>query len=285
MIDLSLASTPFGWLIIGYLTLSGVACGASLAAVFFMRSDDETSRHIVRTALWLAVAAIGIGALFLIADLESPSRFYLNFLEFNTSSVIAWGTRIVTIFLVLCLVSALLLSRNVQSNSVNPLLSGSLLVFSLAVGIYPAFVLGQAVARPLWEPLWIAPLFFIVGVHSGVACLYLITREKWSEARLAMMKRVELPFIVLQVALFAGLIASAAVSSSGIERLFYGELAVWFWGGVVAIGWALPLLVGLRKSASQQAIVLNQLAFLMGALALRVVIVLGGQGAESFIGA
>ncbi len=285
MIDLSLASTPFGWLIIGYLTLSGVACGASLAAVFFMRSDDETSRHIVRTALWLAVAAIGIGALFLIADLESPSRFYLNFLEFNTSSVIAWGTRIVTIFLVLCLVSALLLSRNVQSNSVNPLLSGSLLVFSLAVGIYPAFVLGQAVARPLWEPLWIAPLFFIVGVHSGVACLYLITREKWNEARLAMMKRVELPFIVLQVALFAGLIASAAVSSSGIERLFYGELAVWFWGGVVAIGWALPLLVGLRKSASQQAIVLNQLAFLMGALALRVVIVLGGQGAESFIGA
>ncbi len=285
MIDFSLASTPFGWLIIGYLTLSGVACGASLAAVFFMRSDDETSRHIVRTALWLAVAAIGIGALFLIADLESPGRFYLNFLEFNTSSVIAWGTRIVTIFLVLCLVSALLLSRNVQSNSVNPLLSGSLLVFSLAVGIYPAFVLGQAVARPLWEPVWIAPLFFIVGVHSGVACLYLITREKWNEARLAMMRRFDLPFIVLQVALFAGLIASAAVSSSGIERLFYGELAVWFWGGVVAIGWALPLLVGLRKSASQQAIVLNQLAFLMGALALRVVIVLGGQGAESFIGA
>ena len=285
MIDFGLASTPFGWFIIAYLTLSGVACGASLAAVFFMRSDDASSRHIVRTALWLAVAAIGIGALFLIADLESPSRFYLNFLEFNPSSVIAWGTRIITVFLALCLVSALLLSRNVQSNSVNPLLSGSLLVFSLAVGIYPAFVLGQAVARPLWEPLWIAPLFFIVGVHSGIACLYLLTREKWNEARLAMMKRFDLPFIVVQVALFGGLIASAAVSSGAIERLFYGELAAWFWGGVVAIGWAVPLLVGLKKSAGQQTILLNQLAFLWGAFALRVVIVLGGQGAESFIGA
>ena len=285
MIDLSLASTPFGWFIIAYLTLAGVACGASLAAVFFMRSNDAASRTIVRTALWLAVGAIGIGALFLIADLESPSRFYLNFLEFNTSSAIAWGTRIVTIFLILCLVTVLLLSRNGQSNSVSPLLSGSLLVFSLAIGIYPAFVLGQAVARPLWEPLWIAPLFFIVGVHSGIACLYLITREKWNESRLALIKRIDLPFIVLQVALFAGLIASAAVSSGGIERLFYGELAVWFWGGVVVIGWALPLLVGFKKSASQQTIVLNQLAFLWGAIALRVVVVLGGQGAESFIGA
>lgn len=285
MVNLSLASTPFGWFIIAYLTLAGVACGASLAAVFFMRSDDESSRHIVRTALWLAVAAIGIGALFLISDLERPGRFYLNFLEFNTSSVIAWGTRIVTVFLVLCLVSALLLSRKAQANSLNPLLRGLLLVFSLAVGIYPAFVLGQAVARPLWEPLWIAPLFFIVGVHSGIACLYLLTREKWNEARLATIKRFDLPFIVLQVALFAGLIASATVSSGGIERLFFGELAVWFWLGVVAIGWAVPLLMGLKKFAGRQAIVMTQLAFLAGAFALRVVIVLGGQGTESFIGA
>ena len=220
--NLNLATTPFGWFIIAYLTLSGVACGASLCAVIFMRANDESSHHIVKTALWLAVAAIGIGTIFLIADLENPSRFFLNFLEFNTLSVIAWGTRIITIFLMLCIFSALLLSPDSLSNSVGPLLRGLLLVFSLAVGIYPAFVLGQGVAQPLWDALWIAPLFFVVGVHSGMACLYLLTREKWNEARLAMMRRLDLPFIMLQIVLFVGLIALTTVSSRGIERLFYG---------------------------------------------------------------
>ena len=285
MMDLNLASTPFGWFIIAYLTLSGVACGASLCAVLFMHSNDQSSRHIVKTALWLAIASMGIGAIFLLADLENPSQFYLNFLEFNTSSVIAWGTRIISIFFMLCIFIVLLLSLDSQSNSVGSLLRGLLLVFSLAIGIYPAFVLGQGVARPLWDTLWIAPLFFIVGVHSGVACLYLFTREKWSEARLAIMRRLDLPFIVLQIVLVLGLIALTAVSSTGIERLIFGELALWFWGGVVAIGWVIPLLSGIKASVSKQYIILSQLCFLWGAFALRVVIVLGGQGAESFIGA
>ncbi len=283
--NFDLVLTPFGWFIVAYLVLAGLSCGAGLCAVVFMGSNDESSRHIVKTALWLAVAAMGVGAIFLIADLERASRFSLNFLEFNTSSAIAWGTRIIAIFLMLCIYSALLLSRESQSNPVGPLLRGLLLVFSLAVGIYPAFVLGQGVARPLWDTLWLAPLFLVVGSHSGMALLYLLTHEKWSQARLAVMRRLDFPFIVLQIVFFAGLIALTTVSSNGIQRLFYGEFAPWFWVGVVAIGWTMPLLMAIKRSVNKRYIVLSQLCFLCGAFALRVVIVLGGQGAESFIGA
>ena len=283
--NFDLILTPFGWFIVAYLVLAGLASGAGLCAAIFMGSNDAPSRHIVKTALWLAVAAMGVGAIFLIADLERAHRFFLNFLQFNPSSAIAWGTRIIAIFLMLCIYSALLLSRESQSNPVGPWLRGLLLVFSLVVGAYPAFVLGQGVARPLWDALWLAPLFLIVGSHSGMALLYLLTHEKWSEARMAMMRRLDLPFIGLQIVLFVGLIALTTVSSSGIERLFYGQFALWFWGGVVAIGWAIPFLLGIQRSVSKQYIVLSQLCFLCGAVALRVVIVLGGQGAESFIGA
>ena len=155
------ALTPFGWPIVIYLTLAGLACGATLCAVFFLhwegKAREGQSYAIVKASLYLAITAILIGALLLVFDLKSSDRFYLNFTEFNPTSAIAWGTRIITLFVMLCVFALVLLragNDTDKSNPIGPLLTGFLIFFALAVGIYPAMVLGQAsIARPLWETI------------------------------------------------------------------------------------------------------------------------------------
>jgi len=285
--NFSNAFTPFGWPIVIYLTLAGLACGATLCAVAFLhfenKAKDGQSSSIVKTSLYLAVASILIGSLFLAYDLGSSGRFYLNFLEFNPSSAIAWGTRIITIFVMLCVFSLVLLNTKGPGKPIGPVLIGLLVLFSLAVGIYPALVLGQATARPLWEPLLLIPLFLLLGIHTGFASVQLLTFNKWTEESLAKIKRLDIGIIILQVILFGLLISLTSFSSAGKERLFSGEFAIWFWVGVVLIGWALPFFTSFSASSSKKIMLLSQLCFIFGAFALRTVIVFGGQGAQAFI--
>lgn len=284
--------TPFGWPIVVYLTLAGLACGATCCAVYFLRSKAKAkqgqSYSIVRTSLYVAAAAILVGVLLLVFDLKSSDRFYLNFLEFNPSSAIAWGTRIITLFFMLCIFSLILLRRvntKDRSNPIGPILTGLLIFFALAVGIYPALVLGQAtIARPLWEPLLLIPMFLLLGLHSGFALVQLLTLNKWTDKSLEQIRKLDLGAIVIQVVLFALLILVTHFSSAGKDQLFFGQLSLWFWIGVVVIGWAIPFIMSSRSSPSKNTIMLTQLCFLCGAVSLRTIIVFSGQGAQAFLG-
>lgn len=287
------AFTPFGWPIVIYLTLAGLACGASLCGVYFLRSKNKAlegqSYAVTKTSLYVAIGAIAFGAVLLLYDLQHPSHFYLNFFEFNSSSAIAWGTRIITIFVMLCIFSLILLStvnEDNTSNPIGPILTGLLVFFALATGIYPAFVLGQAaIARPLWEPLLLVPLFLLLGLHSGFALVQLLTFKKWTKETLEHIRKLDLIAIIIQVVLFVLLIFISSFSATGKEQIFFGEFALWFWIGIVLIGWALPFFASSRSIFSEQrGLILSQLCFLFGAFAVRTVIVFGGQGAQAFIG-
>lgn len=286
------AFTPFGWPIVIYLTLAGLAFGATFCALFFLRfetaANEGQSYSIVKTSLYIAIGTIFIGMLFLVFDLKSSERFYLNFLEFNPSSAIAWGTRIITLFLMLCVFVLLLLSTVNDKDKSNPigwLLMGLLFLFALMVGAYPAMVLGQAsIARPLWEPLLLIPMFLLLGLHSGVALVQLLTLNKWTEKSLEKVRKLDLIAIVIQVVLFALLILFTHFSAAGKSQLFFGAFALWFWLGVVVIGWGIPIFMSIKFSASKKAILLTQFCFLCGAFSLRTVIVFNGQGASAFLG-
>lgn len=269
-----------------------MACGATFCGLFFLHSKEKAlegqSYAIVKTSLYLAISAILVGILLLVFDLKSSERFYLNFMEFNPESAIAWGTRIITLFVMLCVFSLVLLTTvndNDKSNPIGPLLTALLVFFALAVGIYPALVLGQAtIARPLWEPLLLMPLFLLLGLHSGFALVQLLTADKWTDKSLEQIRKLDLGAIGIQIVLFALLIISTTFSSAGKEQLFFGECALWFWVGVVFIGWVLPFITSSSSSRSKNTLILTQLCFIFGAFALRTVIVFSGQGTQAFIG-
>lgn len=294
------AFTPFGWPIVIYLTLAGVACGACLCAVYFLRAKNKAqqgqSYAVAKTALFVAVGVILLGALLLLYDLQNPGNFYLNFLEFNPDSAIAWGTRIIAIFLMLCVFSLVLLyamdknKADTKTNPIGPILTGLLIFFALAIGIYPAYVLGQAgIARPLWEPLLLMPLFLLLGLHSGFALVQLLTYKKWTKEALEQIRKLDMGAIIIEVLLFALLITVTSFSSAGKDRLFFGEFALWFWVGVVFIGWIIPFFASSRLASSssfpaKSVMLLAPLCLVVGAFALRTVIVFSGQGAQAFFG-
>ncbi|GEM_PF-1156296 len=283
------ALIPFGWPIVLYLTLAGLACGAVLCAVLFLYSQEKAKDGqapvVFKTGLYLAIVAILTGALFLIYDLGSSDRFYLNFSQFNPSSAIAWGTRIISLFVLLCIYSLILIHRRAESDSIGPVLGALLVLFALAVGIYPAFVLAQAVARPLWDPLFLVPLFLVLGVNTGFAGVQLLTYRRWTDESLAQLRNVDIAIVFLEIALFISMLTASSLSPAALDRFFKGDLALWFWLGVVVIGWGWPLLVSFRHKLSVRSMVSAQLGFIVGAFALRTIIVFGGQGPQSFLGA
>jgi formate-dependent nitrite reductase membrane component NrfD len=164
-------------------------------------------------------------------------------------------------------------------------LTGLLIFFALAIGIYPAMVLGQAtIARPLWEPLLLIPLFLLLGLHSGFALVQLLTSSRWTDESLEQIRKLDLIAIGIQIVLFALLVIFTSFSSAGKEQVFYGDFALWFWGGVVFIGWVLPFIVSSSSVRSKNALIVTQLCFIIGSFSLRTVIVFNGQGAHAFIG-
>ena len=211
-------------------------------------------------------------------------NFFLLLTEFNTSSVVAWGVRFIIIFTLLCLLSALVYDQN-SNNSVGKILRSILLIFALIIGIYPALVLGQATARALWEVSILIPLFLIVGLHSGLACLQLIADKTWHQANQSLMSKFDLVFILISAGLVLLLIFTTPISNSARESLLYGDYALWFWLGLVLVGWVLPLLSKVLKTYNKTNIILRQLCFISSAFALRAFIVFGGQSSAAFIGA
>lgn len=61
-----------------------------------------------------------------------------------------------------------------------------------------------------------------------------------------------------------------------------GELAPWLWGGVVLLGWLVPLALALWDGG-RGALILRATAVLAGALALRTLLVFGGQGSAALL--
>ena len=263
---LTTSLTPFAWPVVIYLTLAGAAAGTALAAAVARFGGQEA---FARRGFLVATAALALGAVFLIFDLESPASFGLILTSFNPASAIAWGARALVLFGAACLVAGLTRSR---------VAAGVAAGLAVAVAAYPAWVLHQAEARPLWQSLWIAPLLLASVLHMGLAGKVLLERGSTSVSR-----GLEAGLVGAQV-IFAALwlVSVTALRPEGVHRLLAGDLAPWLWLGFLAVGLVVPLL-GLSRSSGIARLAALGAAPLVGGLALRVVLILGGQGpAASF---
>ena len=300
--DLSLTSTPFGWPVITYMTLAGVASGACLIGCLGLLSTKQRFQSLGRQALLVVVVSIVLGAGFLVLDLEAPSRFWFILTYFNPSSVIAWGARATVVFGLLCAFVWLVGYPQEVSSQSNRLSSSGfkallivLIFLAVTVGLYPAFVLRQAVARPLWTNPVIAPLFFTSGLHTGITALALLAivrplnsgkgSEGWTDDDLRNARRVDAFLIFVQAALlFAFLSLSNTAPPQAIARLTTGALSAWLWAGIIFVGWLLPLVQMIVIADRGWGVAARGICILVGGFSLRAFIILGGQGSIAFFG-
>jgi protein NrfD len=181
------------------------------------------------------------------------------------------------------------------------------LVFGIGVGIYTGILLNTMVARPLWNTAVLPLLFLFSGLSAAAAAVHLATRllpgrpaprSLLGGAIAAMTQplgpqlperdtvnsviRADIVFLMVELVLIALMLLSLSTSSlshiQAVKLLFSGSNGLLFWGGVVALGIVLPIVLqGLELSHRLPHTVLPALLVLAGGFALRWVLVNAGQ--------
>lgn len=297
----------WGWPVILYLFLGGMAAGAALAAGLLSRLGGPRYRPAEQAGALIAAAAATIGTLLLILDLGigrwKPWR--LVFLYLNWRSPMTWGTWILTLFVPVTLLLALALTTTgprsrllatvvTLARRLEGVLRGLTVVLAVALGTYTGLLLSAVSTYPLWRT-WLLPVLFAVSSAStglSAALIGGLARDRGLATDLHQLNRTHVALIVVElVALTAwlGSVASSSVAGSqSVALLIGGALAPLFWVGVVLIGLVGPAgLFAYAHGAGRRATVMalsGDAGVLAGGLVLRflvlaaVVPVLTGPG-------
>jgi Fe-S-cluster-containing dehydrogenase component/formate-dependent nitrite reductase membrane component NrfD len=249
--DVAHPERPWGWRVAAYLWTKSIAAGAFLIAALGIGGGLLTADALTG----LAVPAIGLAfllltTLLLVLDLKRPERFLYLLFKPNPRSWLVLGG------FILCaagLLGTLWLLAGVAGNLMAmQLLAWPVAAVAAATAGYSAFLFGQAEGRDFWQSPLLLPHLLVAALVGGAASLLLAARLLGSASIVAG---------GLGLVLWASLLVSALVLGAellgrhGTEEarraarlLTHGPLRVPLWGGVVAAGIVLPLVLLLSAS-------------------------------------
>ena len=281
----------WGWWIVLYFFFGGLTGGVYFAAAWLDLFGDRTDRAAMRVGHLLAFPLIVLCAVFLIADLGQPLRFWHMIFQserfpepiLKPYSPMSLGSGILFVFgLVsfLSFVDALLARSRLLHGPGNPI--GKLLsVVGALAGLSLAGYTGALLNvsnEPVWgNSPWVSALFVFSGVSTGIAALLLFARrtspatvEKLSEADNYMMLFELITLIVFLATL-------GAVGS----RFIFGSATLVLFAIVLIVGLLLPLAIHWRPGLAggmRTASVLAAVLVLVGGFVLRWAVLAGPQG-------
>lgn len=283
-------SPDWGWYIVLYFFVGGIAAGAYLTGALLELFGERADRTAMRIAHWLAFPLLVISGLLLIVDLRRPERFFhmlfqsdqMPLLAFKWWSPMSVGSWVLLLFSAVAFVSfvdALLEARTGRSYIHRGLLGTVWSVVGSALGLFFASYTGVLLATtnfPVWSTSpWISVLFLASAMSTGLATILLLltlgrrypvgTRHKLEEADRYTMG-LELLLVVAFVATLGALALPFAASTPALLLL---------WGGVVVVGLLVPLLLNLRPTMLGSAsTVAGGVLALVGGFILRYVVVM-----------
>lgn len=249
-------------LIAAYLFLAGMGAGAFVLGALAGQAKTPAPA-MKRIGFIVGPAAVAVGTLLLVFDahagLTNPGRFFL--LIANLNSVMAWGVIILSLFIVVTAIDAVLL---LVKKSTPRALDIAGVVLAVCVATYTGVLLGDAsVAFPLWHPVVLPVLFVVSATSTGFAAVLLLTHlaapgEAHALPFLEKTGKI-LPVVeaVLVVALLAVVSATsgsgAGAAKASVANLLSGSYAVAFWLGFAIIGLAMPFALEMMRGKQAKA--------------------------------
>jgi formate-dependent nitrite reductase membrane component NrfD len=272
----------FSSFIVWYLFLAGVGSGAFIVAAFsiFAPSASLTSSHQApssrfapsgfagqaasaafpgvvythvrwlrsTTGLVIATASMAVAALSLLFDFAEPLKTWRVVLT-PFSSLASFGANVVPVFTLLTFLLMVVLLfrwRLPRWLLILAFAFGSLL--ACAVMLYAGLLLAGMVSIDVWHT-WLVPLLFVISSLScGLAAvlffetIFLGVQKRGFELRwrllfaLGLLELAALGVFLVERGLFS------STARDSILMLLGGEQAIFFLGGVVAVGIVLPLM-------------------------------------------
>jgi formate-dependent nitrite reductase membrane component NrfD len=301
--NLFVADPHWGWWIVLYFFLGGIAAGAYFSATLIEWVGREADRELARVGYLIAFPLVLLCGVVLIVDLDRPERFWHMLVKsevvhqamregwpwsarswhllgrapllkwWSPMSIGSWALWFFGLFSSLSFSASLWpsawLARHFRAS-----LPGRVIQFlGCAVGFFVAAYTGSlltATNQPLWsDSTWIAPLFLTSAASTGIATILLLTRWRGavSPEALNRLERADLWALGLELGVFAIFVASLGAVLVPVWSTWQGKLLLL---GTPVLGLLLPLAFHLRLGASGRRNALGAAAFaLVGGFVLR----------------
>ena len=284
------ASPGFGWPIILYFFIGGIAAGALLLAGLLRLFGTADDRPYIRIGSIVALVGAVISGIVLILDLTVPLRFWHMVIQNNTGRLMFkwWSPMSVGIWILL-LFGIFSLAAVLESLATDdhPRLRAFLflsrpplativaiggIIYGLALAGYTGVLLAVT-NRPVWaDSSWLGIVFLFSAVSTAIATLLLLSHWRRVDATitndwLARFDNVTLVLEFLAIVFFL-------ISLGGAIRGLLNAWGVVLVLGVMVVGIILPLVIQRRPSHSA---VLPAVLVLAGGFMLRMVIILSSE--------
>lgn len=189
---------------------------------------------------WFIVLALGGGSF--LVHMGRPLRAYRTLMRPQTS----WISRGVIFIGLFGVIGAILMALSYVAPNLNLFALQIIAAIScFLVALYGGLLLNYIRAIPLWNSGMLPLTLIVAGFWGGAEILLginLLTGV--GVERVEPWIRVLLPFFALLIPLYLATIHYSSVIGSGsVLRILTGDLALYFYGGVVVIGLVLPLIV------------------------------------------
>ena len=307
---MSLGEMSWNWQLWIDMWAAGIAGGAYLVAFLANKYSGGKYSNLFRLSVLTGVPLAIIGVFFLIIDLGTPIWAWHLFVRFLPVAVMSMGTWILFTWLIIAFIMMILwivewdTNRNPNKysagvvsffKSLAGLLSWAGFVFAILLMTYPG-VLIASTTQALWGSTWLLPSLFVSSaIATGVALLIIMTMilnkvnagrgSGWtfSENIIGKLVKSLMGVIVVEAVVLVGyavwLALAGDAGNEAFKMLIAGDLAIAFWILVVGMGMVIPLalLLVTRGRNALMVVATSSACVLLGGLALRAVITVGGQ--------
>lgn len=295
----------WGWYIIFYFFLGGLAAGAYFIATLLRVGGDPRDRETIRLGYLLAFPLLMICTVLLIVDLGVPIRFWHMVIQSQRPPVpivkpwspISLGTWILTSFGLFSFVAFVGALVDMGRLHWPPLLRAAAWARTAPRGLAQVWhVLGTIAAFALAGytgvlvtsttiPAWhnarpLGALFLASAASTSYALLMLLLSRRGrshADASVRKLERADRFSILLELLLIALLLLSLG---SAARPFITGGFGVVFWLGVVGLGLIVPLLLQrgvIGAWGTHRREIVAAMCVLLGGLLLRFVVVMSPQ--------
>ncbi|HEY8795308.1 MAG TPA: NrfD/PsrC family molybdoenzyme membrane anchor subunit [Gemmatimonadaceae bacterium] len=284
------APPQFGWFIILYFFIGGIAGGALMLAGLLRLFGRPADRPYVEIASVLALAGAVISGVLLIVDLSAPLRFWHMVIQNHTGRpIFKWwspmsdGVWILLLFSFFAFVAAL---ESVVDEDwpvvqrlrflARPPFATVAAIGGIASGLALAGYTGVLLAvtnRPIWaDSSWLGIVFLFSAVSTAMASLLLLSRWRRVEASSTAdwLTRFDSVTLILELLAIVCLLFSLGDASRALLNA-WGVLLVL---GVIVLGIVVPYLLQQRPN---HGVVIPAVLVLVGGFLLRTVILLSSE--------
>lgn len=156
-------------------------------------------------------------------------------------------------------------------------------LFAFLVGIYSGFIMSYCKSVPFWNTAMLPIIMLLAGVVDGFALLLAIGLAD-TTIDVAVIELGIRIILVANIVMMGAYIWNATYQSNTARYtamlLIKGNLAVWFWAGVVILGMVVPLAISslslIAVEASTWLLIAAVVLHTMGAVALKYVLLKAG---------